>query len=103
MEYIVHFDVEHKGTKEVSKLRGLVMVPKGERPSVSDLVAMFSAMGYDVRCEDEATYTFVPNAADTDYTEIHIKKMDNGEEEFVIDPHLKMMVDLLVNKPNRPM
>ncbi|MBN3524693.1 dipeptidyl aminopeptidase [Paenibacillus apiarius] len=103
MECIVHFEVVHHGAEDVAKLRGLVMTPKGERPSPHDLEQMFSSMGYDVACKDEDSLVFMPKGTGSDVEEIHVKKLDMGEETYTPDANLRAIAEQLMSKPNRPM
>ncbi|TVX88224.1 dipeptidyl aminopeptidase [Paenibacillus agilis] len=102
VEVIVHFDVlERDG--DISHLRGLIMTGPGERPTISQVENMLRSMGYQVTAEDSEHYVYVPVEAGTEVKKIEVRKMDNGEEEFSIDPHMKMIVQNLMGKPHRPM
>ncbi|MBD8499908.1 dipeptidyl aminopeptidase [Paenibacillus arenosi] len=102
VEVIVHFDVlERDG--DTSHLRGLIMADPGEKPTISQVENMLRSMGYQVTAEDNEHYVYVPVEAGTEVKKIEVRKMDNGEEEFSIDPHMKMIVQNLMGKPHRPM
>ncbi|SDF30714.1 hypothetical protein SAMN04488689_104263 [Paenibacillus sp. cl6col] len=101
MECIVHFEVVHHGTDEIAKLRGLVMTPDKEKPTVDDVQEMLRMMGYEVHCTDEAALRFEPDRAGTDVEEIRIKKVDMGEEVYTPDMQLRAIAEQLMSKPNR--
>lgn len=99
MECIVHFEVVHRETDHVAKIRGLVITSNHEQPTVDDLQNMLRSMGYDVHCADEATLRFESTDTSTDVKEIHIKKVDTGQETFIPDSPLQLITEQLMDKP----
>lgn len=99
VECIVHFEV-HDRDGDVHKLRGLVMIEEGRKPTALEVQEMLSMMGYETRITNEDTYQYEPLSSAT-IDQVVIKKLDAGEESFTPDPMLKMLAESMMEKNRR--
>ncbi|MGZ9585507.1 dipeptidyl aminopeptidase [Paenibacillus marinisediminis] len=99
-ECIVHFEV-HENGGEVSKLRGLVMIEPGKKPTVEEVQDMLQMMGYPVKIDDKERYEYVPATSGVDWNKIIVKKMDTGEETFTPDMQLKALAESMMQRNSR--
>ncbi|MHA7965691.1 hypothetical protein ACX93W_16325 [Paenibacillus sp. CAU 1782] len=94
-ECIFHFKVI-RGDKS-KLLRALIMLEPNKRPTITDFIAAFKQLGYNVTLEDERELIFAPLGGEDyklDITKIEIKGEDNGEGYH--DGELKSILDHLI-------
>lgn len=101
MECIVHFEVAHK--EGVKELRGLIFLEKGQVPTESDFLQMFTDMGYKLRLEDKQNLVFKPVEAGADYTQIRVRRLDTGEKSYKEDGELKSLLTNLLPREPKPL
>ncbi|MCG7408627.1 dipeptidyl aminopeptidase [Paenibacillus sp. ACRRX] len=99
-ECIIHFDLQARNG-EIEKLRGLVMIEEGKKPTAAQILDMLDMMGYKASIEDEDHYVFAPAGGSSTFDKIVVKKMDAGEESFTPDPFLKAIAESMMEKNRR--
>ncbi|WP_309272943.1 hypothetical protein [Paenibacillus sp.] len=98
MECIVHFEVKHG--QEMKRLRGLLFIEKGKKPSTEQLVEMFKDMNYHVALTASDKLLFTPVKAGENYEYIRVIELDTGEAKYTEDRDLKNVITSLM--PQRP-
>lgn len=97
MECIVHFTVGYKeGPK---KLRGLIFVEEGEKPTGQQLLDMFREMEYQVVPDGNDELLFKPENPKETYAYIRVNELDMGQEKYTEDRNLKSILSELLPKP----
>lgn len=94
-ECIFHFKVI-RGDKS-KLLRALIMLEPNKRPTITDFIAAFGQLGYNVRLEDEHELIFTPVGGEDyklDITKIEIKGENN--EAAYHDGELKSILEHLI-------
>lgn len=100
VECIVYFEV-HDRDGEIHKLRGLVMLEEGRKPTTAEVQEMLTMMGYETRIADEAHYEFGPVLSSSVFEHIVVKKFDAGEKTFTPDPMVKALAESMMEKNRR--
>ncbi|MFI2856023.1 hypothetical protein ACH6EH_02660 [Paenibacillus sp. JSM ZJ436] len=95
MECIVHFTVVQKDGPK--KLRGLIFVEQGERPTGEDLIGMFANMDLHVVPDPDDSQRFLPAGLDPDFRYIRVNELDLGEEKHQEDHNLKSILNELLS------
>ncbi|BFH60071.1 MULTISPECIES: hypothetical protein [Paenibacillus] len=98
MECIVHFEVKNR--QEIKRLRGLLFIEKGKKPSAEQLIEMFKDMHYEVALTEPDRLLFTPTKANEEYEYIRVTELDTGEEKYTEDRDLKNIISTLM--PQRP-